>query len=138
MPTDPAVLTPDAIAEARVPAPDYRYTAIDVPDASWTQAYRINARGVIVGTFQDPDGLHGFVLRRGSLETIDVVGAVGVFTQLELPGAVMSGGWEINARGTVVGHYIPSGHPRCTDSWRAKADSRSYGFVAEPLNPNGR
>jgi uncharacterized membrane protein len=136
-PTDPGTLAPDALVEARVPALDYRYTPINVPGARWTEAYRVNARGDVVGTFRDDDGVHGFVLRRGRFETLDVPGAavtmlrgindrgqlVGFYndgsirgflmdqngiTTFNYPGAVGTQLWDINARGEISGAYLPA------------------------------
>lgn len=137
-PTDPAVLAPDALAEAKVPAAGYRYTAINVPDALSTEVYRINARGDVVGTFRDVGGMHGFMLRRGQFETVDVPGAaatalrginergqvVGFYndagtvrgflmdqtgiTTFNYPGAVGTQLWDINARGEISGAFQPA------------------------------
>lgn len=38
-----------------------RYTLIDVPDAIHTVVYGIDETGVIVGTFKDSTGVHGFI-----------------------------------------------------------------------------
>ena len=38
-----------------------RYTTLDPPGATWTEAYGINAQGEIVGTYIDAQGVvHGF------------------------------------------------------------------------------
>jgi hypothetical protein len=137
-PTDPAVLAPDARAEARVPASGYRYTSINVPHAQSTEVYRINARGDVVGAFRDADGVHGFLLRGGDFETVNVPGAaatalrginergqlVGFYndagtirgfrmdqtgiTTFDYPGAVGTQLWDINARGEISGAFQPA------------------------------
>jgi uncharacterized membrane protein len=105
---EPATLTPDDVVAAKKPATAYRYTVLNVPDAFWTQAYRMNARGDVVGFYQDAEGMHGFLLRRGSYE------------RLRFPDAVMTHPRGINERGDIVGDYILNG--------------RTHGFVLS----NGR
>ena len=39
---------------------DGEYTTVDVPGADWTEVYSINAKGEIVGAYEDADGVHGF------------------------------------------------------------------------------
>ena len=71
-----------------------RYTTIDVPGASRTLALRINARGQILGDYEDErGGCHGFLLEEGRFETIDVPG-----TPTQAIG--------LNDRGQVAGTYI--------------------------------
>src|SRR4051812_9243757 len=54
------------------------FTTIDPPNAVITVPYGINARGDIVGTYLDSDGVqHGFLLRKGVYTTIDFPGAEG-------------------------------------------------------------
>jgi hypothetical protein len=54
-------------------AADYRFIKIDFPNASETIASGINARGDIVGRYNDVNGVvHGFLLRKGTLTAIDV------------------------------------------------------------------
>lgn len=45
---------------------------IDGPGASFTDAAGINNRGDIVGSFQDGQGFHGYVFRRGNFRVLDV------------------------------------------------------------------
>jgi probable HAF family extracellular repeat protein len=53
-------------------AADYRFVKIDFPDASATAASGINARGNIVGRYDDANGVvHGFLLRKGVFISID-------------------------------------------------------------------
>jgi hypothetical protein len=76
----------------------FTFTTIDPPGATATGAYRINARGQIVGNFIDVSGTsHGFLLDKGTFTTIDV------------PGATITDAWEINARGQIVGQYEDTG-----------------------------
>jgi len=72
---------------------DYRYVTIDVPGAKSTQAYRINARGDIVGRFTDSTGDNGFLLSAGTLYTIRIPGSVATYAN------------GINDRGDIVGIY---------------------------------
>jgi uncharacterized membrane protein len=84
------------------------FTSLDVPDAAATSAFGINSHGDIVGSYCDPTcpstvqrgdlGNHGFVLRGGTFSSIDV------------PGAVLTQAWKINASGEVTGrHKSPDG-----------------------------
>lgn len=76
-------------------AADYRFTQIDVPNASATFAQGINARGDIVGRYLDADGaVHGFLMHKGAFSTIDV------------PKAFSTGARAINAQGDVVGRTV--------------------------------
>jgi uncharacterized membrane protein len=70
------------------------FTPIDVPGASATAAWGINAAGRIVGLYVDNDGAeHGFLLDKGTFTTIDV------------PGASATAAFGINAAGRIVGAY---------------------------------
>jgi probable HAF family extracellular repeat protein len=78
------------------------FTSLDVPGATATSAFGINPQGDIVGGYCYPgpcpapvqSGLnHGFVLRGGTFNSIDV------------PGAVLTQAWKINAAGQVAGRY---------------------------------
>jgi probable HAF family extracellular repeat protein len=84
-----------AISPALIAA-DYRYVRIDVPGSGHTEARGINARGDIVGGYDDADGVtHAFLLRKG------------VFTSIDVPGALNTLGTRaINARGDIVGTFI--------------------------------
>jgi hypothetical protein len=37
------------------------YATVDVPGSFWTEIYSINAKGEIVGAYEDADGIHGFL-----------------------------------------------------------------------------
>jgi probable HAF family extracellular repeat protein len=79
-------------------AADFRFVKIDFPNASATQALGINARGDIVGRFNDADGnTHGFLLHKGIFSTID------------FPHASFTAARGINARGDIVGRVIDAG-----------------------------
>jgi uncharacterized membrane protein len=80
-------------------APEYRFVKIDVPGSSSTQARGINARGDIVGSYDDSEGLsHGFLLRNG------------VFSVVDFPGDVVTlGARAINARGDIIGNFLDAG-----------------------------
>ena len=72
-------------------ATDYRYTKIDVPNASLTIARSINARGDIIGSYTDADGAgHDFLFHNG------------VYTNIDYPGGAGSA-IAINARGDIAG-----------------------------------
>jgi uncharacterized membrane protein len=72
-------------------AGDYTFLRIDVPGATLTIANGINARGDIVGRYDNASGTHGFLLHKG------------VFTTLDFPGAVLTAARAINAHGDVTG-----------------------------------
>jgi uncharacterized membrane protein len=79
------------------------FTSLDVPGAAATSAFGINSHGDIVGSYCDPTcpstvqrgdlGNHGFVLRGG------------IFSSIDVPGAVLTQAWKINAAGQVSGRY---------------------------------
>jgi probable HAF family extracellular repeat protein len=67
---------------------------IDVPGATQTVPFGINARGDIVGQYNvNAPGSHGFLLQDGVYATIDFPGASGTTAA------------GINASGDIVGHY---------------------------------
>src|SRR5207248_10020074 len=71
----------------------YRFTTIDVPDSTLTNANG-NSPHEVVGSFDDADGhTHGFVLTRDG------------FTQVDVPGAWCTTVNGINAAGEVAGAY---------------------------------
>jgi uncharacterized membrane protein len=73
-------------------ATDFRFVKIEFPHASATIASGINARGDIVGRYEDADGaFHGFVLRQG------------VFSTIDFPDASFTSARAINARGDIAG-----------------------------------
>ncbi len=86
-----------SVQAASDPRQPKKFTQIDVPGASFTQALAINPRGDIVGLYFDSSGNgHGFLLSKGAFTTID------------LPGAVLTDANGINPRGDIVGDYIDS------------------------------
>jgi hypothetical protein len=101
-PVEPEPVLTNAPTAARVPAHAYGYTVIDVPGATSTQVYRMNARGDVVGSYF-ASGWHGFVLRQGELQTID-------FPSVPSANATQVRG--INDRGDVVGFYNVAGKLR--------------------------
>jgi uncharacterized membrane protein len=77
-------------------ATNYRFTRIDVPGATFTNAFCINARGDIVGSTVDAEGVsHGYLLRDDHFTIIDVPNA-----------AVTLYARAINARGDIVGNFL--------------------------------
>lgn len=62
---------------------------------NWSEAWKNNDQGEIVGFFYDDAGYpHGFLLSKK-----------GVLTQLDFPGAGDTEAWGINASGTIVGNF---------------------------------
>jgi uncharacterized membrane protein len=83
---------------SRVPGEaGYRYTTIDVPGATHTNVFRINAKGHLVGAFVGGVGARGFLKRGGALDT------------LHYPGAVGTNARGLNERGDIVGAYAMGG-----------------------------
>jgi uncharacterized membrane protein len=75
-------------------AADYRFTKIDFPGATYTNGNGINARGDIVGRYDDVNGVgHGYLLRKG------------VFSTIDFPHASLTGPRAINARGDIAGRF---------------------------------
>jgi probable HAF family extracellular repeat protein len=77
-----------------------RYVRIDVPGAGGTEAYKVNDRSQVVGSYNpqgplagDP-GSKGFLFERGRFVTID------------MPGAAYTQALGINDAGVVVGEYL--------------------------------
>lgn len=70
----------------------FSFTGIDYPRAMQTRALGINSAGTVVGSFDDSDGTHGFVLREERFSSIDV------------PGSTSTQARAINAREEIVGY----------------------------------
>lgn len=118
----------DGLADVRV-TQNYRYTEIQVPGAIVTQAFRMNARGDLVGAYRDAGGVHGFVRRGGDYQQIDFPGAIG--TQVR----------GINARGHMVGSYNEAGRMHgftLRDGVMAALDvPDAWQTIAWDINANG-
>ena len=79
----------------------FSFKTISVPGAQETDAMGINARGNIVGSYVDENGVtHGYLLRDGE------------FTTITYPGAVMTDARGIGPNGEIVGTYRLPGEPR--------------------------
>jgi probable HAF family extracellular repeat protein len=74
------------------------YTQIDFPSALMTQINGINSAGLVVGSYEDDAGGHGFLLQNGTYTTIDY------------PGAQYSYAQGINDNGQIVGLASPLGY----------------------------
>jgi len=100
----------DSIYHGFVRTPDGRFRTVDVPGSPYTQLMGINARGDVVGFYQDPTDfiLRGFVLHGGRFERVGPADA-----------ANGSYPYRITDDGRVVGYYMDA-------NWR------SIGFVATP------
>ena len=90
-----------------------QFTTIDVPfaGATSTQANDISAKGSIVGTWIDSDGVtpHGFLAEGAK------------FTSIDYPGSVGTTAWGVNSAGQMVGNWFDS-------------DGNTHGWVATPGN----
>ena len=70
------------------------FTTIDFPGATFSSAIGINSRGDIVGQYNTPGRVHGYLWREGKFAPIDV------------PGATFSLARGITPRGDIVGQYV--------------------------------
>jgi uncharacterized membrane protein len=78
-----------SVAQAQT---EYSYLKIDVPNGSQTFVRGINARGDILGSYLDADGVgHDFLFHNG------------VYANIDYPGGAAAGALAINARGDIVG-----------------------------------
>src|SRR3974377_994185 len=85
------------------------FNAIDFPGATITQAFGINERSDVVGSYADADGnTHGF-------SWID-----GKFVSIDFPGAFLTAARGINESKTSVGGFVPANDPQAV-----------HGFVLE-------
>jgi uncharacterized membrane protein len=92
------------------------FTTIDPPGTSLTEAVGINGRGKIVGFYLDAEGtIHGFLRDRGRGARRDQ----GVFTTIDLPGALATTADDINSRGQIVGTYSETSNTRPLNTPRA-------------------
>ena len=117
--------------------------SIDYPGADSTQAWGVNSRGEIVGTYVTGTVMHGFVLNRHGFSRIDypsadstyanginvwgdIVGGYtvagvthgfllskGKYTQIDYPGSMSSEVLGINAKGEITGDYSPTNPVAC-------------------------
>ncbi len=67
------------------------YSAIDVPGASWTHSWDVNARGDVIGDYGDANGIHGFLYSKGTI------------TPINYPGVFMTHPRGISPNGDIVG-----------------------------------
>jgi uncharacterized membrane protein len=78
------------------------FTTIDFPGSLLTQAFAVNANGIIVGDYAvtnangNGNSQHGYVL------------AAGTFTSIDFPGAAYTTAKGINSQGDIVGIYYTS------------------------------
>src|SRR4030095_11285015 len=88
------------LAPARADERSFEFSAVDFPDATFTQAFGINAAGEVVGVYRDATGKqHGF-LRSGE-----------TFTSIDFPGAAATDARGISPGGDIVGTYRQAGEP---------------------------
>jgi len=118
-------------------------SSIDYPGADNTQAWGINSRGEIVGTYVGGGVMHGFLLNRYGFRSInypnsdstyanginvwgDIVGGYtvggvthgfllrnGTYTQINYPGAMSTEVLGINAKGEMAGDYSANNPTPC-------------------------
>lgn len=106
--------------------PSYEYETFAVPGAILTVAQGVNARGDIVGFFDDAGRRrHGFLLRDGLFATIDIQGAVSTDARGIGPDGDIVGGYRragepgVNIHGyqlTAQGDTVPVNYPGHTNT----------------------
>ncbi len=69
------------------------FTTINVPGAIYTLGQGINNQGVVVGSYLDANGHHGFIWSKGKFVTVDAA----------IPGAVGTGWYDSNEHGDLAG-----------------------------------
>lgn len=95
-----APLAPTADASLSRAPEAFSFKKIAVPGAQYTDAMGINARGDVVGSYDDENGVtRGYLLRDG------------VFTLIDYPGAVMTEARGIGPNGEIVGTYRMPNEP---------------------------
>lgn len=97
-----------------------RFTSIDVPGATFTNAQGINSRGDIVGFFGNASGTHGYLLSGGTFVVIDY------------PGAIYTDARGINARGDIVGAYRIPGEPAVNTHGYVRSKDGEFSSVDFP------
>lgn len=116
-------------------APAFVFTSIDIPDATATGAFGINARGEVVGFYRDASNRqHGFVLGRDGFRSID------------FPGAALTDARGISPNGEVVGAYRNPNEPTVNFHGYRLTRSGEYvpvdypghiSTIAQRIGPNG-
>jgi probable HAF family extracellular repeat protein len=92
------------------------FASIDFPNARETHAWKINARGQIVGNYQDGTGkFHVYLHGQGDFTSIDFPKVVAVSTSAN------SGSGGINSRGDIVSEYCSKPCP--------SPDTHTHGFL---------
>jgi uncharacterized membrane protein len=81
------------------------FATIDFPGATETHAWKINARGQIVGNYRIGGTFHVFLYRQGGFTSIDFPEKVAVST------GANSGSGGINSRGDIVSEYCSAPCP---------------------------
>jgi uncharacterized membrane protein len=118
----------------------FTFRSVDVPGATATRAFGISPAGDIVGNYNIGSAVHGYVLSKGAVMTVDPpYGISGT-----------SSAYGINARGEIVGLYadngtIVGGDARRTRSYLrdASGDFHQIDFpgaentLAIKISPNG-
>lgn len=101
------------------PETTFSYTTFAVPGAVLTAAQGINARGDIVGFYDDATGRrHGFLLRDGLFTTIDYPGAASTDARGIGPGGEIVGGYRLPGEPSVNLH----GYQRSADGELTRVD----------------
>lgn len=91
-PVKPAQVAKAELANATAESAQYTFISFDAPDSTGTYPVGINDLGVVTGSYEDKaQNFHGFVWRKGKLETIDH------------PDSTLLG--DANNAGTVIGNY---------------------------------
>ncbi len=120
-----AALAPN---EARAQVGPYVFTSFDFPGAAVTQAYGINARGDVVGTYQNSapaNKNHGFLLKAGEFTTIDFPGGDTAYSLAT----------AIGPAGDIVGYYGGIGGAATSAIGFLRDKHGKWTAVADPVDP---
>jgi len=103
----------NGVAHGFIRSVQAKYTIIDVPGATGTQAYGINDEGTVVGWWFEPNGVYHGYLRdhHGNFTTFDVPGAGPAPPQGFFPAVIVPLPQAINNSGTVSGTYVDGNNP---------------------------
>jgi hypothetical protein len=113
------LLAPESPSFSRV-APEFSYTSIEVPGATFTQASGVGPGGEIVGHYVSGGAIRGFLLRRGE------------FTPIDYPGAGVTIARGIGPNGEIVGTFRWPGEPPPVERGFLRSRDGEYSEVTVP------
>ncbi len=91
-----ALLAVALVSPAAAKEISYLYLPLDAPGANYTQAWGLNERGDVVGTYRDASGMfRGFLLRGGTFESITIEGASNTHVRAITPKGELIGTYRL-------------------------------------------